>query len=121
MVKRLIKLALLLLVANAAFQFAKPFYRYNRFKADVQELALRSKGQTDHAIVTEALQMAEQHGVPLTYDDVRVRRSADLTHTYIDADWREEIEFFPAWTRAWDFQVRADGWHVRPLRPEDLR
>jgi hypothetical protein len=120
-VKTVLKFAILIVILNAAYQFARPFHRFTGFKKDVQALALAAKGRQDYAITTDVMQLAARHRVPVPQDAVRIERSSDLAHTYIDASWTETIEFFPKVKYPWKFEVHADGWHVKPVSAEDLR
>jgi hypothetical protein len=118
--KKLFKLLIFLLVANAAYQFAPPYIRYTKFKQELPDLALQAKGKTDWVIAGEVMQLAARLKVPLELGGVQIRRTSDLTHTYVDAEWIEEIAFLPKWTYPMRFTVMADGWHIKPPTVEDL-
>jgi hypothetical protein len=119
--KKLFKLLVFVLVANAAYQFAPTYVRYTKFKQDLPDLALQAKGKADWTITSEVLQLAAKHKVPLEQGDVQIRRTTDLEHTYIDTAWVEEIAFVPKWKYPMRFTAMADGWHIKPTIIEELR
>jgi hypothetical protein len=121
MYRKIIKLTVAVLLANALYQFVPPYWRYIRFKDAVQDIALQAKGKPDSTVIEEVMALAARFQVPLERDWIAVSRPKDMTHTYIDASWIEEIQFVPTWKYVWQFDVSADGWHVRPLTPGDLR
>ncbi len=117
MLKKIVKIAVLLVIANALYQVAPPYWRYQQFKSALQDLALGAKGKSDAAILTEVMELAASHKVAIEREWVGVSRSPDLTHTYIDATWAETLTPFPGWHYTWVPKVRADGWHIRhPVR-----
>lgn len=112
---RIVKLAFVLLVANALYRFVPPYWAYTRFKDDMQGIALQAKGKSDDVLKGEVMALAERHHVPLYPDYIAISRAGDLSHTYIDASWAEVIEFVPRWKYVWQFDVSVDGWHMKPL------
>lgn len=121
LIKALFKITVILLVLNALYHFVPPYYRFNRFRSAAQDLALASRGKSEAVIIADVMELAAEHKVPLERDWVEVRRSRDLTHTYIDATWVETIRFLPSWKYDWVFKVNADGWHVKPISAKDLQ
>ena len=114
MFRRVFKIVVFLVIANALYQVVPPVYRYQRFKAAAQDLALGAKGKADPAIITEVVELAAEYKVPIDRDWIAVRRSIDLTHTYIDATWVEEIRPVPGWKYTWIVDMSVDGWHLKP-------
>ena len=112
---RIVKLAIILLVAHALYRFVPPYWHYTQFKDQMQSLALQAKGKTDEQLKDEVMALAEQHRVPLYREYIAISRAGDKSHTYIDADWAEEIEFVPRWKYVWQFNVSVDGWHMKPI------
>ena len=119
--KKIIKFLLFVLVANAAYQFAGPYLRYTKFKQELPDLALQAKGKGDGVITSEVIGLAARHKVPLEQGGVQIRRTTDLSHTYIDAEWVETIPFLPVWKYPMRFSVAVDGWHMTPPSTNDLK
>ena len=104
-VRKLVKLAIVLLIVNALYRFVPPYLRYQQFKDDVRQLALFSKGAPDGALVERVLALAEQDGVPVERDDIDVRH--DTANIYIDVSWIQTIDFAPFYSYPWQFDVNA--------------
>lgn len=119
--KTVFKITVILLILNALYRFVPPYYRYTRFKNAAQDVALQAKGKPDATVVAEVMELAAEHGVPIEREWIEVRRSRDLTHTYIDATWAETIHVLPSREYQWVFKVEVDGWHIRPVTAKDLQ
>jgi hypothetical protein len=114
-VGKVLRLAVILLAANALYRFVPPYWAYTQFKNDLQGIALQAKGKSDDQLKSEMMALAERHHVPLYWEYIGVSRTGDRSHTYIETSWAEIIEFVPGWKYVWQFDVSADGWHVNPL------
>ena len=113
--KKLFKLAVIVLIANAAYRFGPPYVRYTRFKQELPEVALGAKGKPDQVIATEVMNLAAKHKVPLARTDIDIKRTSDLLHTYIDTAWVEQVAVVPSVvTREVRFAASADGYHYTP-------
>jgi hypothetical protein len=121
MVRKIFKIIVLLLIVNAVYRVAPPVWRYQHFKNAAQNLALAAKGKADATIIAEVMELAAEHNVPIEREWIAIRRSPDLTHTYIDATWAEDIKAVPGWTYQWVPQITVDGWHVKPPTLKDVR
>lgn len=120
MFRKAVKIAVLLVIANAVYQVAPQFWRYQRFKSALEDVALAAKGKADAVIVNEVLELAATHQIALDRDWITVSRAADLSHTYIEATWEQPLTPVPGWTHPWVPVVKVDGWHLRPVRPREL-
>jgi hypothetical protein len=115
--KKIFKIGVLLVVLNAVYQVVPPYWRCQRFKSALQDLAVASHGRTDAVIIDDVLAVAEEHKIALEREWVTVSRAADRSHTYIEVTWAEPLTPFPGWKHTWVPEVKADGWHLRaPLR-----
>jgi hypothetical protein len=93
MIRKLFKLAVFLLIANAVYQVAPVSLRYYRFKDAVHQIALFSQKSTQAELVDAVLALAYENNVPLEREYVQVqRRGAAL---YITATYVETMRFFP--------------------------
>jgi hypothetical protein len=120
-VRKIIRIAVLLLIANALYQTVPVFWRYQQFKMALDDLAIAAKDKTDAVIVNEVLELAATHEVALETDWVTVSRSPDRSHTYIEVTWAERLTPIPGWTHTWVPEVRVDGWHMSPAAVRDVR
>lgn len=119
--KTIFKLTIFLLILNALYRFVPPYYRFSRFRAAAQDVAVGAKGKSDATIVGEVMDLAAQHKIPIEREWIEVRRSKDLTHTFIDATWAETVHFLPSWDYEWVFHVNVDGWHIKPVTAREVQ
>src|SRR5689334_1891722 len=64
-VRKLVKLAILLFIANALYRMAPVSLHYYQFKDALQELALFSQKATDAELTDRVMALADEHNVPL--------------------------------------------------------
>ena len=113
--RKLLKVAVFLLIANALYQVAPVTLHYYQFKDALQELALYSQKSTDAELVNRVLTLAEEHSVPIEAQDVGVRRTAGAVH--IDAIYVETLQFVPGFDYPWQFDASVKAFEVN--RPPD--
>ena len=113
MAKRIIKLAIFLLVVHALYRFVPIYLHYQQFKDAVKETALFSSGKSDSEIIDRVMGLAEGYHIPLEREYVQVRREGE--RTFIDASYVEFIEWAPTYRRPWQFDVGAQAWHIKPV------
>ena len=120
MARTLVKLGIFLLFVHAVYRFVPVYFHYQQFKDAVHETALFSRDRTDVQITERVMELAEKYQIPLSRDDVQVRREGE--HTFIDASYVESIEWLPTYRRPWQFDVGADAFVVaKPTTPADVR
>jgi hypothetical protein len=114
-VRKLVNLAILLLIANALYQFVPPYLKYVQFTDDVRDVALFSNRAADATIVDKVLQRAEERGVPIERAEVVIRH--DQRNIYIDVAWVQDIAFAPFYTYPWEFNVHGEAIEVLTAQP----
>lgn len=107
MVRGIIKLAVLAVLVNAAVNTVPVFWNYFKFRDKVEELAMWPGRKTERDIQQQVVALAAKFDIPLGPADVQVRRVKD--HTYVEADYTAEIEYFPRRIYPWPFELRIDG------------
>jgi hypothetical protein len=107
MARRVVKLAIFLLVVHALYRFVPVYFHYQQFKDAVRETALFSRGSTDVQIADRVMELAEKHQIPLQREDVQVVRQKD--RVAINAGYVESIEWLPTYRRPWVFTVAEDA------------
>jgi hypothetical protein len=96
MIRKLIKLAVFLLVANAVYQVAPVSLHYVKFKDALKELAMFSEKATDVELVDRVMTLAEEHSIPLEREYVEVlRQRGSLT---IKASYVETLRLAPGFS-----------------------
>jgi hypothetical protein len=107
MARTLVKLGIFLLIVHALYRFVPIYFHYQEFKDAVHETALFSRERTDGQIVDLVMELAEKYQVPLSRDNVQVRR--DGGRIAIDAAYVESIEWLPTYKRPWEFNVGEEA------------
>lgn len=111
MVRKLVKLALFLFVANALFRIAPVSLHYYQFKDALQELALFSQKATDAELTDRVMALADEHDVPLDRDYITIQRPNG--QLIIDASYVESLKLLPGYTYDHQFDVEAKAFDVR--------
>ena len=114
-IRKLVNLAILVLIANALYRFVPPYLASQQFKDDVRDVALFSNRAPDAVLIDKVVQRAEERGVPIGRDDVEVRH--DQRNIYIDVSWVQDIPFAPFYTRPWEFNVHAEAIELLTAAP----
>ena len=107
MIRKLIQLAIFLLIANAIYRIAPVSVHYYKFKDAVQELALFSQKATDAQLLDHVMELADENSIPLDREWVQIHRSnGQLT---IDVSYVETMKVLPGYdyVRQFDVQARA--------------
>jgi hypothetical protein len=115
MFRKLVQVAIFLLVANAVYRIAPVTVHYVQFKDALQELVLFATPKTtDAELVDRAMALADEHSIPLERDDVQVRRvNGQLT---IDASYVETMKVLPGYDYVRQFDVEAKAFNPAALR-----
>jgi hypothetical protein len=107
MARTLVKLGIFLLFVHALYRFVPSYYHYQQFKDAVHETALFSRERTDVQIIDRVMELAEKYRVPLSRDNVQVRR--EPARIAIDAAYVESIEWLPTYKRPWEFNIGEEA------------
>ena len=105
MIRKIVKLAVFVLVANALYQVTPVALRHFQFKDALQELALYSQKSTDAELVERAMALAGENNVPVQREDVQVRREPGSIH--IQASYVEPLRLLPRYSYQWRFDIDA--------------
>ena len=85
MFRKLVNVAVALLIANALYRFVPPYLNYIQFRDAVHEALLFSRGMPDSAVADRIAALAEEHHVPVGPDDIEIRHEAGSV--YVDASY----------------------------------
>jgi hypothetical protein len=110
-IRKLVKLAIFLLIANAVYRITPPSVHYFQFKDAVQELALFSQKTPDTELVDRVMALADENSIPLDRDYVQVRRSNG--QLIIDVSYVESMAVLPGYNYQHQFDVEAKAFDVR--------
>jgi hypothetical protein len=107
MIKTLIKLALIVLLANAIWRAGSAYTSYYRFKDAVAELAMYGKAKPDDELRAKVIELATQYDEPVDPDAVMIRR--DPSHLYIDCSYTKPVSIVPGYEYQWPFAVNVSA------------
>ncbi|MEO8077702.1 MAG: hypothetical protein ABI818_15340 [Acidobacteriota bacterium] len=105
MVRKVMNLAVFLLIANAVYQISPVIVHHFQFKDSLNELALFSSKLTDAEVVERTMALAQENQIPLMRQFVQVRH--DKGTIYIDATYVELLRYLPGLDYPWQFDAGA--------------
>lgn len=115
MIRKVVKIAVFLLVANFVYQIAPAAYHQFQFNDALEQLALFSQKSTDAELLDQVMTAAEENSIPLDRDDVQISRP--IGSLIIDAGYIQSFTFFPGWHYPWEFDAHAKALDTRVVPP----
>jgi hypothetical protein len=114
--KTLFKLAVAILVLNAAIRGGLAMWQYYQFKDAAQQVVLFGLRAEPEEIQANIVARATALSVPLRPDDVKVSR--DATRTIAEGSYVRGVEFFPNYPYPVKFTFEVDAVSLgEPLTP----
>lgn len=114
MIRTLLKLAVVALVANAAWHLFAAYSPNYRFQDGIR-YAAQNRGQaSDEVLQEKILEIASQFDVPVTAADVSVTHRD--THTLVDLSYVRPIDLAPGFRYPWPFSIHVDVVNLTPLK-----
>ena len=113
MIKLLIKLAIVALVANAAWHVMAAYTSYYKFKDAVQQTTQFGNDKNLDQLKARVLALAADYDLPLGDDDVTVKR--EMLHTIVDGSYVKSIDLAPGYSRPWTFTFHTDTFSEAPM------
>jgi hypothetical protein len=104
--KTILKLALAALIINACWHAGTAFWRYYRFKDEVQQAALFGSSKPDVDLQNGVIDTARRMQLPLAPGSVSVHREEG--HTYVTATYTEQIQLVPTYYFPYQFNLNLD-------------
>jgi hypothetical protein len=105
MIKRIIKLAIVALLANAAYRVGTEYLTYFKFRDAVRDAAMfKAKSEAD--LRTRIMEIADDYDVPLDDDSVQITLDERVWH--IDGSYTKPIEIAPRFEYGWSFPYSLD-------------
>src|SRR5262245_54034310 len=113
MFKLLLKLAIVAVIANAAWHVMSAYASYYKFKDAVQQTTLFGNDKSVEQLKTRILALAGDYDLPLGDDDVTVKRES--LHTFVDGAYTKPIDLLPGYSRPWTFDFHTDTFSEAPM------
>ena len=117
MIKLIIKLAIVALVANAAWHLMTAYTSFYKFKDAVQQTTQFGNDKSLDQLKTRVLALASDYDVPLNEDDFTLRR--ETLHTIVDGAYTKTIDLAPGYSRPWKFEFHIDTFSEAPMSGRD--
>ncbi len=111
--KLLIKLAIVALVANAAWHLMTAYTSYYKFKDAVQQTTQFGNDKSLDQLRTRILSLANDYDLPLGEDDFTVRR--ETLHTIVEGAYVKTIDLLPGYSKPWRFEFHTDTFSEAPM------
>jgi hypothetical protein len=106
MMRTLLKLAVVALLANAAWHLFGAYYPNYKLQDAVEYAAQNGAALTPETLRDRVVELSSQFDVPLTEDQVTVARQN--THTIVDLSYKRPIELVPGFRYQWPFSIHVD-------------
>jgi hypothetical protein len=118
MIKTVIRLAIMLFLANAIWRLGVAYTSFYKFRDAVAATAVASSGNTDDQLKDKVMELAGSYQEPIAADAVAIRR--DEHHTYIEGAYTKPITLLPGYEYPWPFSLNVDGFVLVPVKLGDL-
>jgi len=106
LIKLLIKLAIVVVVANACWRVGSAYVSHYKFEDSVQQLTLFRGQRTDEQLRARVFEIASDFDIPVTDENVSLR--TEEHHTKVDGTYIRPIEVFPGYKYPWPFEFHTD-------------
>ena len=105
MIKLFIKLAIVALLANAAFHIGSEYVTYVRFRDAIRDAAM-FKAKNDTELMTRIMDLADQYDVPLEEENITISRAERRVN--VDGWYDKAIEVVPNYEYPWHFGLSLE-------------
>ena len=113
--RKLVKLAVFLLVLHAFYRFGPLYWNDARLHWDVKEAAHAWRDLSQTQIEDEVLSLAAKHDVPIDRANLTVRSTG--ARVTVDVTYVVPVQFLPGWRYPWTFESSIETWTLnRPSR-----
>jgi hypothetical protein len=107
--KLLVKLAVVALLANAAYRIGMEYLTYVKFRDAVRDAATY-KTNDDDDLRKRIMDLAGDYDIPLSQDAVTIRR--EDRQVMVDGSYHKPIEIVPTFRYDWPFT-----WSIQAMTP----
>ena len=112
MLKLFVKLAIVALLANAAYRIGLEYLTYVKFRDAVRDAATY-KTNDDEDLRKRIMDLAGDYDIPLSQDAVLIRR--EDRQVMVDGSYHKPIEVVPTFQYQWPFT-----WSIEALTPTQV-
>ncbi len=105
MIKLLFKLAIVALLANAAYHIGSEYLTYIKFRDAIRDAAM-FKAKNDAELMTRIVELANQYEVPLEEENVSIER--EERRVSVEGWYDKPIEVVPNYEYPWHFSLSLE-------------
>ena len=115
--KTILKLALVALLANAAWHLFQVYAAHFSFQDSVRSTAQfrGNKGETE--VRDRVLELASQYDVPVTNENLSVKILEN--HTIVETSYTRPVNLLPGFSYPWTFSVSVDTYTLGAPKLDD--
>ena len=113
MIKLILKLAIVALLANAAWHLATAYLAFYKFKDAVQQTTLFGNDKSVERLRARIVELAGDYDLPIGQDDFTLTR--ENFHTIVDGSYTRPIDLMPGYVRPWTFTFHTDTFSEAPI------
>jgi hypothetical protein len=113
LIKLLVKLAIVGLVANAAWHVGTAYLAYYKFTDAVQQTTLFGNDKSLERLRGRIVELATEYDLPIGPDDFTITR--EYFHTVVDGSYSRPIDLAPGYSRPWVFTFHTDTFSEAPV------
>jgi hypothetical protein len=106
-IKNIIKLAIVVLLANAIWRGGSAYLSYYKFNDSVTDVAINSRNKTDDELKAKVMALAMEYDEPIDADAVTI--SHEGNRVVIEGAYTKSVALFPGYEYLWKFSVRGDS------------
>ena len=107
MIKTILKLAIIVLLANAVWRAGSTYLSYYKFNDAVTDVAINSKNKSDEELRDKVMALAMEYDQPIEADAVAIAHDGPRVH--IDGSYKKTVSLFPGTEYQWPFSLSADS------------
>ena len=112
--KAILKLVVVVLIANAFWRIGSAYTTCFRFK-DAVRIAAADPGKSEDDLRQKILELAETYDVRLPDEAFTIHR--EVRHTVVEGSYTMPIAVLPGFEYQWPFNVDVDA--LSPIRPDE--
>ena len=109
--KAILKLIVVVLIANALWRVGSAYLSFYRFKDSVR-VAATDQGKSADDLRQKIVELASTYDVPLTPDAITIRREAN--HTIVESSYTTPLAVLPGYEYPWPFSLEVDAYAMAP-------
>ena len=106
MIKFILKLAVVVLLANAAWHVGSVYLAFYKFQDAVIGMVQYRGTKTDAEIRKRILDEAAQSDIPISDDSLMIRREGN--HTIVDGSYEQSADIVPGYAYTFPFTIHLD-------------